>query len=140
MRKRGNVATKNTMPLNYTARISQMSDFLLIHRSAWKGNSQKFLRSWNLEPSVLARIAYFHVPDESVSDAVDVLHLTVQERTAVLVEHTLMNLNHDTSVWLGTESLGFDNRVDGAPLARPIRSHAIVSASWGRARTGPPSD
>ena len=86
-----------------------------------------FLRSWNLEPSVLARIAYFHVPDESVSDAVDVLHLTVQERTAVFVEHALMNLNQDTPVWLGTEGLRFDKRVDEAPLARPICSHAIVS-------------
>ena len=92
-----------------------------------KGNYQKFLRSWNLGPSILARIAYFHVPHESVSDAVDVLHLTVQERTAVLVEHALVNLNQDTPVWLSTEGLGFDNRVDEAPLARPIRSHAIVS-------------
>ena len=85
------------------------------------------LRSWNLEPTVLARIAYFHVPNESVSDAVDVLHLTVQERTAVFVEHALMNLNQDTPVWLGTEGLGFDKRVDEAPLACPICSHAIVS-------------
>jgi hypothetical protein len=34
-----------------------------IHPSAWKVNPQKFLRSWNLEPTVLARIAYFHVSD-----------------------------------------------------------------------------
>jgi hypothetical protein len=80
-----------------------------------------------LGPSVLARIAYFHVPDKSVSDAVDLLHQPVQERTAVFVEHALMNLNQDTPVWLGTEGLGFDNRVDETPLAHPIRSHAIVS-------------
>src|SRR5215216_4925958 len=98
-----------------------------IHRSAWKGNSPKFRRSWNLGPSVLARIAYFHVPDESVSDAVDVLHPTVRERSAVLVEHALVNLNHDTAVWLCAEGLGFYKRVDEAPLARPICSHAIVS-------------
>src|SRR5215208_2903941 len=75
----------------------------------------------------LARIAYFHVPDESVSDAVDVLHPPLQERTAVLVEHALVNLNLDTPVWLSTEGLGFAKRVDEAPLARPICSHAIVS-------------
>jgi hypothetical protein len=99
----------------------------LIHPSAGKDDSQEFLRSWNVGPSVLARSAYFHVPDESVSDAVDVLHPTVRERTAVLVEHTLVNLNHDTAVWLGTEGLRFDKRVDEAPLARPICSHALVS-------------
>jgi hypothetical protein len=62
-----------------------------------------------------------------VSDAVDVLHPPLQERTAVLVEHALVNLNQDTPVWLATEGLGFDKRIDEAPLARPIRSHAIVS-------------
>src|SRR5918994_2852555 len=90
-------------------------------------SSRKSLGTWNLGPSVLARIAYFHVPNESVSDAVDVLHPPLQERTAVLVEQALVNLNQDTPVWLGTEGLGFDKRVDEAPLARPIRSHALVS-------------
>jgi hypothetical protein len=67
------------------------------------------------------------MPHESVSDAVDVLHPPVQERTAVLVEHALVNFNQDTPVWLGTEGLGFDNGVDEVPLARPIRADAIVA-------------
>src|SRR5918993_823578 len=92
-----------------------------------EGEFSDVLSSLNLGPSVLARIAYFHVLDEPVSDAVDVLHRTVKERTAFLVEHALVNLNQDTPVWLGTEGLGFYKWVDEAPLARPIRSHAIVS-------------
>jgi hypothetical protein len=75
-----------------------------------------------LGSSVPTWMAYFHVPDESVSDAVDVLHPTVQERTSVLVEHALVNLNQDTPVWVGTEGLGFDKRVYEVPLSRGILS------------------
>ena len=51
-----------------------------------EGEFSDVLSSLNLGPSVLARIAYFHVLDEPVSDAVDVLHRTVKERTAFSTE------------------------------------------------------
>jgi hypothetical protein len=85
-------------------------------------SSRKIQGSWNLGSSVPTWMAYFHVPEESVSDAVDVLHPTVQERTSVLVEHALVNLNQDTPVWVGTEGLGFDKRVYEVPLSRGILS------------------
>lgn len=69
------------------------------------------------------------MPHESVSDAVDVPHLPVRERTTVFVEPALANLDHDTSVRLATKGLGFDDRVDKAPLARPIRTHTVVSVN-----------
>jgi hypothetical protein len=76
---------------------------------------------------ILGRIADFHMPDKSVPDLVDVLHRSLQQRVAVLIQHALLNFDHSASVRLGHEGLGFNKRVDETLLMRPVRAHAVVS-------------
>src|SRR5919199_5442449 len=76
---------------------------------------------------VLSRIADFHVPDKSVPDLVYVLHRSLRQSVAVLVQHALVNFDHSASVRLGPEGLGFNKRIDETPLMRPVRAYAVVS-------------
>src|SRR5215210_1417216 len=76
--------------------------------------------------SILCRIADFHVPDKSVPDLVDVLHRSLRQRIAILIQYALVNFDHSAPVRLGHEGLGFNKRVDETPLMCPIRAHAVV--------------
>ena len=73
---------------------------------------------------ILSRIADFHMPDKSVPDLVDMLHRSLQQSVAVLVQHALVNFDHSASVWLGPEGLGFNKRVYETPLMRSVRAYA----------------
>jgi hypothetical protein len=69
---------------------------------------------------------YVHGSDQTLIDAIDVLHHPLGKQVAGEVTHYLMHIDNDGTRGIGEKTAGFNSRVDLTPLPKPVLSDSFT--------------